>query len=257
MSAEPLPNPRSSAAPARRIEGLTRSVLGRPVLSLVPTPRRARRAPFVALILGILLAGLIGLLLLNTASAQDAFRLHRLEASAAETADAKQALTEQVNKLTGPSGLAEQAQRMGMVPVGAPTFWKPGDPLPPGARVIDGMLVVPAAAPPAPAASPSAPAKPGPAAVSTVPRPGQATKPTTRTPTTKPSTSTSTSTSTSPSTAPRPGSTAATPRATASQRATTAPSSRPSSGTPSTTTKPSTSTNPTTTKPTTTTGGAR
>jgi hypothetical protein len=97
MSAEPLPSPPAGpAVRSRRAEGLARSVLGfsgRPVLSLVATPERAKRAPFVALVLGILLAGLVGLLLLTTASAQDAFRLHRLEDSAGNVADTRQALS--------------------------------------------------------------------------------------------------------------------------------------------------------------------
>src|SRR4051812_4291383 len=177
MSAEPLPTPAAPAARARRTEGLTRAVLGRPVLSLVPTPTRARRAPFVALILGILLLGLIGLLLLNTASAQDAFRLHRLQLSAANVNDQRQELSEQVNQLTGPAGLAAEAQRLGMVPIETPTFWKLGDPLPPGARVLDGIVVGPAAGPAAPpaaaAAVPKVPANPADAAVTSIPRPGQ------------------------------------------------------------------------------------
>src|SRR3954465_5102038 len=127
MSAEPLPTPPAPAARARRTEGLTRAVLGRPVLSLVPTPPRARRAPFVALILGILLMGLIGLLLLNTASAQDAFRLHLLQTGAANAKDGGQGPSERVNQLTGPAGLAAQARQLGMVPIETPTFWKPGD----------------------------------------------------------------------------------------------------------------------------------
>jgi hypothetical protein len=132
----------------------------------------------VALVLGILLAGLLGLLLLNTASAQDAFRLHRLQASAAGAADERQALSDQVNRLTGPAGLATRAQQLGMVPQGPPQFWKPGEPLPPGARVIDGMVVVPAPGAPKPAATePPAPSDPQDAAVTTVQRPIGGTKP--------------------------------------------------------------------------------
>src|SRR3954470_14249964 len=171
MSAEPLPTPAAPAARARRTEGLTRAVLGRPVLSLVPTPTRARRAPFVALILGLLLLGLIGLLLLNTASAQDAFRLHRLQINAANVNDQRQELSEQVNQLTGPAGLAAEAQKLGMVPMETPAFWKPGDPPPPGARLIDAIVVVPAAGPaaPAPAAStPAVPVNPADAAVTSI-----------------------------------------------------------------------------------------
>src|SRR3954453_3128117 len=179
MSAEPLPTPAAPAARARRTEGLTRAVLGRPGLSLVPTPTRARRAPFVALILGILLLGLIGLLLLNTASAQDAFRLHRLQLSAANVNDQRQEVSEAVNQLPGPAGLAAEPQELGMVPIETPTFWKLGDPLPPGARVLDGIVVVPAAGPAAPpaaaaaAAAPKVPANPADAAVTSIPRPGQ------------------------------------------------------------------------------------
>jgi hypothetical protein len=171
MSAEPLPTPGTAAARSRRAEGLSRAVLGRPVLALVPNPVRARRAPFVALVLGTLLVGLLGLLLLNTASAQDAFKLHRLQSSAADVADERQALSEDVNGLTGPAGLAQRATAMGMVPAGPPVFWKPGDPLPPGARVVGGLLVVPNAtgkAAPTPTPSASVPDT----AVKAVPRPG-------------------------------------------------------------------------------------
>jgi hypothetical protein len=169
------------------------------VLSLVPSPSRARRAPFVALLLGILLAGLLGLLLLNTASAQDAFRLHRLQASAAAAADERQALSDQVNRLTGPAALAARAQQLGMIPGGPPEFWKPGQPLPPGARVVDGLVVLgpPGGAPPprpVPQAS-QAPTNPADPAVTTVQRPlgggGTQAAPTARprpTPSAKPST---------------------------------------------------------------------
>src|SRR3954447_14908071 len=141
MSAEPLPNPRGGGS-AARMRRAAESVR-RPVLSLVPAPVRARKAPFVALVLGILLARLLGLLLLHTVSAQDAFRLHRLQTSAAAVADERQALSEQVDRLTGPAGLAARAAQLGMVPGGPPQFWRPGQPLPPGARVFDGTVIVP------------------------------------------------------------------------------------------------------------------
>jgi hypothetical protein len=209
-------------------------MLGRPVLSLVPTPTRARRAPFVVLILGILLLGLIGLLLLNTASAQDAFRLHRLQIAAANVNDERQALSERVNQLTGPAGLAVEAQKLGMVPVEAPAFWKPGDPLPPGARVLDGIVVVPAAGPPpaapAPAATTSVPANPADAAVTAMPRPGQ--KAATSKPTTKPSTKPGVKPSTSTGASSRTPSTSSTGRQTPESRATAGSTSKPSTSKP-------------------------
>jgi outer membrane biosynthesis protein TonB len=205
-------------------------VARRPVLSLVAAPARAKRAPFVALVLGILLAGLVGLLLLNTASAQDAFRLHRLQTSAANAADARQALSEQVNTLTGPAGLAMQAQRMGMVPMGAPEFWKPGTPLPPGARIVDGMVVVPAAgAKPTPAPTATKPA--GGVSVTAVPRPGQ-----------KASTSTAPSTSTKPSTA---GRASTKPSTTASTKPTAKATTNTPTSKATTTTRTTSTTTPT------------
>lgn len=233
MSAEPLPTPSGSAARSRRAEGLSRTpgrhgVARRPVLSLVAAPARAKRAPFVALVLGILLAGLVALLLLNTASAQDAFRLHRLQTTAANAADARQALSEQANDLTDPAALAKQAQQMGMIPMGAPEFWKPGTPLPKGARVVNGMVIIPAAgAKPAPSASPTAP--PGAVSVTAVPRPGQ-----------KVSTSGAASGG-KPSTTARPSADPRTKSATPTTKATTKPDAK-------STTKPSTTTPGTTTK---------
>jgi hypothetical protein len=225
------------------VEGLTRSAFARPVLALVPNPVRARRAPFVALILGVLLVGLLSLLLLNTTTAQDAFKLHRLQVSAANTADERQVLSEQVNQLTGPGGLAAQAVAMGMVPVGPPVFWKPGDPLPPGARILDGMIVVPAGASVPGASVPGAPASPAPVAapkpapgdvaVTAVPRPGQSAAP-------KPSTSTKASAKATPkpstSASARPSAKASVkPAAKASTKpSTTKPSARAASGTTTT-----------------------
>jgi hypothetical protein len=259
MSAELLPDPPAAASRSRR----TAEAFRRPMLALVPTPARARRAPFVALVLGVLLLGLLGLLLLTTASAQDAFRLHRLQTSAAAVSDQRQALFDQVNQLTGPAGLAARAQQLGMVPGGPPQFWKPGQPLPPGARVLDGIVIVPAANGAAPAKqppTPSAPTDPAAAAVTSTPRPvGQqpttASTGTAKQPAVQPSTrpSTSGSRSTKPSTSA--SGTAGTRSTTGS---TTKPSTATSTGTKSTgttSTTAKTTTQSTTAKTTTTRSG--
>ncbi len=106
-------------------------------------PDRARRAPFVVLLLVLLASALIGLLLLNTASAQDSFRLHSLQ-------DEDAVLQQQINALTGmadglddPATLAKKAAALGLIPGGAPTFLKPGQAIPKGAIRIGNLVYIP------------------------------------------------------------------------------------------------------------------
>jgi hypothetical protein len=171
MSAQPLPAPEAprrrtpakspaKAAPAKAAPAKAAPVKAalRGRLSLVPTPARARRAPFVVLLLVLLASALIGLLLLNTASAQDSFRLHALQ-------DEDAVLQQQINALTGmadglddPATLAKKAAALGMVPGGAPVFLKRGQPLPKGAIRIGNLVYVPGAVPVPPPTPPPTPA---------------------------------------------------------------------------------------------------
>lgn len=138
--------------PARGPDGTpSGGAAARSRLWLVPTPRRvptAPRAPFVVVLLGLLLVGLVGLLLLNTASAQDAFRLNTLQQQQHALELHRQELARQAGALGDPAQLEAKALTLGMIPVGAPTFLAPGQPLPKGAVVLgDGMVVVPAPLP--------------------------------------------------------------------------------------------------------------
>lgn len=122
------------------------------------TARRstAARAPFVAVVVLILAAGLLGLLLLNTILAQDAFTLHALQVQGRVLADREQSLQREVERLESPQSLAARAASLGMVPGGTRAFLElpsgrvlgvaaPGEAPPP---------VVPAAPSAAPAAAP-------------------------------------------------------------------------------------------------------
>jgi hypothetical protein len=152
---------------ARALKPPQHAATRRPLLRLVPATRPGRPlAPFVVLLLGLLVGGLMGLLLLNTWTAQDAFRLHALQSQQGQLDDTEQALRQQVDDATDPSVLAERAHALGMVP---------GDPLPrfvrPNGRLIGAsgrvtgttqgdLLIVqgpvpPSAAPPSSAATPS------------------------------------------------------------------------------------------------------
>ena len=105
----------------------------RPPLAVVPAHRAVptggplERTPFVALVVSLLAAGLLGLLVLNTALAQDAFRLHTLKQDARVLEDREQALQREVEALQAPQELAARATALGMVEAGPPAFLRLSD----------------------------------------------------------------------------------------------------------------------------------
>lgn len=158
--ARPTPAPGSRSAPALRLV---------PQRSMQPP-----RAPFVALVVGLLSAGLLGLLLLNTVIAEDSFQLQALQQSGNSLDLRQQQLQRDIDALEAPNALAARARAMGMVPAGNPAF----------VRLSDGKVLgvpTPATSPtpirigssPAPSTHPSpAPARtPKPAATAPFPAP--------------------------------------------------------------------------------------
>ena len=150
----PLARTDGSAARALRI-GVTPAVRRRPSLALVvPVRSDARRAPFVAVVVCLLAAGLLGLLVLNTVAAQDAFVLHTLDSDARQLADREQTLRREVEQLRAPDALAARAAELGMVQVGPPAFLRLSD----GAILGSVAAGIPAPVPvpaPAPGAAPA------------------------------------------------------------------------------------------------------
>lgn len=136
-----------AAAPASR-QRQRPATPQRPRLRVVPLPvRRPARTPFVLLVAGLLAAGLLGLLLLNTVLAQDAFVVHDLQKQSALLTDREQALQQDVAAEASPERLAARARALGLVPSENPVFL----------RLTDGRIVgVPAAAkaPPKPKPTP-------------------------------------------------------------------------------------------------------
>lgn len=169
----------------------------RPRLQVVTAPARLTnshrpRLPFVLLLVALLAAGLVGLLLLNTVVAQDAFALHRLETDQALLDDDEATVQARTEQLDDPSALAATARALGMVPAGDPAFVLSGRPagaIPPGVRSVAGgtrvgrLLVIGptpgaprpspavnvAAAPPAPATAPAVAPTPAPGIRTTSP----------------------------------------------------------------------------------------
>ena len=122
----------------------------RPTLRVVAAPVAERgRTVFVLGALALLVAGLVTLLMVNTALAQGSFRMHDLRAGSGELADQSQALREDIALQASPQQLSSKAAALGMVPSGSVAFLRLSY-----GRVLG--VAKPAAAPKAPTVTASA-----------------------------------------------------------------------------------------------------
>ncbi|MFF4352325.1 septum formation initiator family protein [Streptomyces sp. NPDC001530] len=86
---------------------------------------QAARTPFVLLVVLLLGGGLIGLLVLNSALSEGAFRLDDLQKDTKSLTDEEQALQRDVDDYSAPDALQRRARELGMVPGGDPAFLNP------------------------------------------------------------------------------------------------------------------------------------
>ncbi|MCU1614852.1 MAG: uncharacterized protein JWO98_2392 [Frankiales bacterium] len=151
-----------------------RSVPVRPELRLVPPPAPARsrpsrphasRAPFVLLILALLVGTTLSLLVLNTAIAVDSLQATALRQENAHRAQDVQRLQQQVINGSTPGQLAGQATAAGLVPAGTAGYLVVE---PDGTSTFRGTPApapaptpTPTPSPPPAQAPPGAPAQPG------------------------------------------------------------------------------------------------
>ncbi len=96
-------------------------------LRVVSRPRRDRQGAFVALCLAVLVGGLVGLLMLNTAMAKGSFELKDLRVTSNELSDIQDYLAARVDRLSAPDALARRAQAQGMVPSQSAAFLRLSD----------------------------------------------------------------------------------------------------------------------------------
>lgn len=90
---------------------------------MVPTPgHRAPRAAFVAVVLGVLGVGLVGLLVLTTGMQQRAFTIFDLTNEVSVLREERAMLAAELAGREAPAALAESAHRLGMVPNDTPAF---------------------------------------------------------------------------------------------------------------------------------------
>jgi cell division protein FtsB len=110
---------RLAAAPSRATEPAAEP----PRLRVAPpVPVAVPRAPFVLLVLVLVVGGVLGILLVNTKINENAFRLQRLQQQQAALDLREQQLEQQIAESSSPGSLAAQARKLGLVPAGTPAF---------------------------------------------------------------------------------------------------------------------------------------
>ena len=114
---------------------------------------QAARTPFAVLVLGLLAAGVVGLLMFNTHMQQSSFEATRLQDQVTTLTARQQSLDMELDALRDPQRLAVAAKKLGMVPPSQPAF----------IRLADGTVLgnpTPASTADAVRINPMAPAKP-------------------------------------------------------------------------------------------------
>ena len=128
----------------------------------------------------LLAAGLVALLMMNTALASGIYQLKTLQGQSGTLTDQQEQLTQVVDDLRSPRNLADRAQQLGMVPAKSMAFVRISDGSVIGVaqpakddqrlNVVTSPVAPPPAPPPAPTPDPAATAS-TPATATTTPNP--------------------------------------------------------------------------------------
>jgi len=92
------------------------------IVSDVSAGKQADRRFFALFISALGSAFLLALLLINTLLAQDAFELSQLKDDLKLTSDQYEAVTHEIERISSPAVLAQEAKKLGMKPSQTPTF---------------------------------------------------------------------------------------------------------------------------------------
>lgn len=87
-----------------------------------PLPVAVPQAPFVGLILVLVVSGVLGILVVNTKINENSFRLGKLQDQQATLDIQEQQLKKQIADAEAPGNLAAQARKLGLVESGPPAF---------------------------------------------------------------------------------------------------------------------------------------
>ncbi|HET9172172.1 MAG TPA: hypothetical protein VFN97_22280 [Actinospica sp.] len=112
--------------PAQRTPRRDRGTGAGPRLAVIEGFAGRRSAiPFALLVLGVLGAGLVVLLMLNTAMDDNSVQIQQAQQKQAALTDSEQQLAQTLAGLGAPSSLASQAAAQGLVPNPQPAFLNP------------------------------------------------------------------------------------------------------------------------------------
>lgn len=109
-------------AVAPRLRSLKLQPRSLPLRLVAPVRSRARRAPFVVVVMTVLTIGLLGIILISTVLQAQSFEIARLSTQADSLETQQQALTRDVERMQSPANVAESSIRLGMVPNANPVF---------------------------------------------------------------------------------------------------------------------------------------
>ena len=87
-----------------------------------PAPINAPRAPFIALVVAVVVAGVIGILLINTKTAENAFEIDSLQDRKRQLDSQQQDLENQIAVNNSPGSLDAAARRLGLVKADNPAY---------------------------------------------------------------------------------------------------------------------------------------
>lgn len=87
-----------------------------------PLPVSTPRAPFVALVLSVVVVGVLGILVINTKINEGAFQLHELKSQQGSLDQQQQRLEREIAQKESPGNLAAAARQLGLVRAESPAF---------------------------------------------------------------------------------------------------------------------------------------
>ena len=87
-----------------------------------PAPISAPRAPFVAVVIALVVAGVLGILVINTKTNENAFRISKLQDQKADLDNQQQALENQIAGYESTGNLDAAARRLGLVKAPTPAY---------------------------------------------------------------------------------------------------------------------------------------